>query len=783
MKIIRLWWITQILFVLVLPRHSFATDLWPMYQTNPSHTGAIPVVLDPVNFSFLWQKTIASGSELSPAVAGDGKVFVSRRVYFSSGPSFFALDALTGDTLWTKEYPEAFSVNDPSYMDGRVYFQTCNHSTDTYLRVYDADTGALLLRTPHPAQWERYLAPTIYEGVIYVNAGYYGGMYAFDQTSGAQLWANTSLPQYDTWAPAVDETYAYAYLGEYEPGLYILDRSTGVTAFMIPDTQFSWNGWSMRQAPVLLSDGRVLAVNNGRLINFDTTTGSIAWVQTGGYLEQPVVSHGTIYAIKAGALAALDESTGALLWMWEPLLGQLTGPMIVTESHVFASTPTATYAIDITTRADVWNISSGGKLTIGNDHLYVAATSGTLTAISLTDIVPPPAPIALTVTPNIWTNVNSFSVNWTDPADPSGISGAYYKIGSVPISATDGTYTTNKPITVSATAEGMQTIYVWLKDGSGNATQINTSTATLYYDTTAPAGGSITATPGVGQMTLSWSGFADAMSGLRSTNRYKVVKSTSSYPSPQCTDGVQIYLNTGTSTTDTGIVKDTNYYYRICAYDNVGNVSAGSTVTATLPSLKILSPNGGEIFRAGSAIPVSWQKPINAASVSLSYSINGGAPIAIKLPKGFSGTSYNLVFKKAPTTNLDNVKVNMVAYSDAKAKIQIDSDVSDAPFSIYVHRLFAPNGGEALTSGSVFHVTWDTGTMKKAPATTELQYSVNGGTTWNTIVTLTGNPKAYDWTVPTVVTSTPCILRVLLKNSKGKNLLSDVSDAPFTIVP
>ena len=104
------------------------------------------------------------------------------------------------------------------------------------------------------------------------------------------------------------------------------------------------------------------------------------------------------------------------------------------------------------------------------------------------DITPPPAPINLTVTPSDWTNSNLFTIDWTNPDDPSGIDKAYYKLGSLPTHPTDGIYTTSKPFSATATSEGEQVIYVWLTDGAGNVNQNNRSSATLYYDATPPTG-------------------------------------------------------------------------------------------------------------------------------------------------------------------------------------------------------------------------------------------------------------------------------------------------------
>jgi len=204
------------------------------------------------------------------------------------------------------------------------------------------------------------------------------------------------------------------------------------------------------------------------------------------------------------------------------------------------------------------------------------------TTQACSDTTPPEAPINLTATPITWINVNSFSIDWTNPSDPSGIAGAYYKLGSAPTSNTDGTYTTNKPFNANATAQGGQAIYVWLKDGANNTSYLNRSQTTLYYDGTAPTDGTLNATLGDAQVSLSWSGFTDSGgSGLKSTDTYKVVRNTGGYPNSQCTSGTQVYLGSGNSTTDTGLTNGTTYYYRACAYDNAGNVSTGATATAT----------------------------------------------------------------------------------------------------------------------------------------------------------------------------------------------------------
>lgn len=358
---------------------------WPMFQANARHTGYIGAAVEPAAFRLKWQRDVGSGLSLNPVAAGDGKVFVTLLTYFSNVPSLFALRALDGTTLWSKNFGSIFSVNPPSYAYGSVYVQTGNHSTDTWLRAFDGDTGDQLFQAPHQAQWERYLAPTIYDGKAYVNGGYYGGMYGFDAYTGDQLWF-AGLPQYDQWTPAVNANFAYAYVGDYTPGLYAQDRATGAAASFVPDPQFSWNGWSMGLAPVLGEHDDLIAIHDGRLISFNTASPSIRWQVPSQFTGQPSLAHDRIYAIDGGGLRVLDEVTHADLWSWQAPGGGLAGPMIVTERYVFASTGSSVYAVDLSSRQSVWSYPVGGQLAIADNTLYVASTDGKLTALAS----PPP---------------------------------------------------------------------------------------------------------------------------------------------------------------------------------------------------------------------------------------------------------------------------------------------------------------------------------------------------------------------------------------------------------
>lgn len=354
---------------------------WPMFQGNPQHTGYAPVVLDTEDFSLRWTKIIAGGKALNPVAATGGRVFVSVPYYFVNAASFFALDARDSETLWSKNLGSVYSINPPSYAYGNVYIQTGKgtSSPPAYVSAFDAGTGQMVFQSGYSAQWERHSAPTIYDGSVYVNGGYYGGMYNYNAFSGAQKWFR-SLAQVDGWTPAVSGDYSYAYLGG---TLIAIDRHYGTQAFTIKAGSASTN-----QVPVIGNLNNALVINGKSLVSLDLAEKKVRWEFAGNFSGIPSVDAGVVYAVNGNGLDARSETTGELLWSWMPPEGALKSPMIVTQTHVIACTAANTYAIEILGRQSDWSYPASGHLALGNDTLYIAAANGVLTAIATPEYIP-----------------------------------------------------------------------------------------------------------------------------------------------------------------------------------------------------------------------------------------------------------------------------------------------------------------------------------------------------------------------------------------------------------
>jgi hypothetical protein len=192
----------------------------------------------------------------------------------------------------------------------------------------------------------------------------------------------------------------------------------------------------------------------------------------------------------------------------------------------------------------------------------------------------------------------------------------------------------------------------------------------------------------------------------------------------------------------------------------------------------LITPNGGEVISSGSTYTVTWSAPPEAVKFKLQYSLNNGSTWKL-IAKNLTGTSYNWTVP-CPNNNKVNSLVKVIGFNASGTKV--GEDVSDSTFTIEVIKVTSPDGGETLTSGTIHTITWQTNGTIRPVASVKLSYSTNGGSTWKAIKTLTGNPGSYNWTVPNVTSST-CKVKVVLKDSGGVTVGSDMSDGLFTIQP
>ncbi len=127
----------------------------------------------------------------------------------------------------------------------------------------------------------------------------------------------------------------------------------------------------------------------------------------------------------------------------------------------------------------------------------------------------------------------------------------------------------------------------------------------------------------------------------------------------------------------------------------VGDMSNGAFVIEPLPSVQVLSPNGGERWFAGTVQNIAW-KTVKTDSVKIEYSVNDGADWSL-VTAALRQVSANLHGRSGGV-------LRCLPGSDSWTKDAAVTDRSDGVFTIEPQpslTLVSPNGGEKLIAGSI----------------------------------------------------------------------------------
>ncbi len=184
--------------------------------------------------------------------------------------------------------------------------------------------------------------------------------------------------------------------------------------------------------------------------------------------------------------------------------------------------------------------------------------------------------------------------------------------------------------------------------------------------------------------------------------------------------------------------------------------------------ITVTYPNGGESFNVDDIVTITWDNlPTASGQYTVQYSSGGGWS---NIATNVTGNAVNWT---VPNANSENCSIRVLDYNNT-----CKSDSSDDVFTILPKEalMYAPNGGDVLYSGNNRNITWDASTFYTH---VRIEYSTDGGLTWNIIDSYESNDGSYYWTVPNE-SSTDCLIKVSHHNDAYHY---DISDALFTIKP
>ncbi len=209
---------------------------------------------------------------------------------------------------------------------------------------------------------------------------------------------------------------------------------------------------------------------------------------------------------------------------------------------------------------------------------------------------------------------------------------------------------------------------------------------------------------------------------------------------------------------------------KILVQDVNGTASdVSDSFSIVLQKIRIVSPDSNKEWVVGKKYFILWNWTGSFQNAVIDYSYDGGNSwVNIASPTNNDG-EYEWTIPNTPSTrclvrirNYENL--NVVAISDT--------------FTIKAQtiKITSPVKGDTLISGRKYYVTWDyTGAFSNV----DIEYSIDGGNTWNTLVLSASNQQSYEWTISPGITSDQALIRVL--NSANTNVF-DISDT-FVIIP
>jgi len=191
--------------------------------------------------------------------------------------------------------------------------------------------------------------------------------------------------------------------------------------------------------------------------------------------------------------------------------------------------------------------------------------------------------------------------------------------------------------------------------------------------------------------------------------------------------------------------------------------------TNSTEEIIVTAPDGGEEWEAGTNQTIKWHST-SVSNVKIEYTNNNGVNWSTIVESTPSSGFYN--WDPIPNTPSTNSRIRI-----SNADGGFPSDMSENFFTILPEPdiiVLAPNGGETIQSSASLNINWSSVNI----ADVKIEYSTNGGASWNLIIASTASDGQYIWSPVPVLNSTLCRIRV---SDASDGLPADISDENFTI--
>jgi outer membrane protein assembly factor BamB/serine/threonine protein kinase len=358
--------------------NSATTSQGMMAGFNSQHTRFNPYekILTSANVSQLvpdWTALVGGGVGSSATVA-NGIVYINSNYGASHDGYMYAIDVITGATLWQFHAGSYDFGCAPTVANGIVYMGSFDHN----LYAFDARTGVVLWKAPTGDRIGS--SPTLFNGVIYIGSDD-GKLYAFHSSNGAPIW---SVPTGSAVRSSPAVYNGTVYVGSDDHKLYAINAATGAILWTFT------TGDQVTSSPTISNGVVYVGSNDHTFYAFNATTGAVLWKKTTGssIVSSPAIANGIVYiGSEDHKLYAIDAVKGTSIWTISTGNAVRSSPSVANGVVYVGSDDHKLYAIDAVTGTILWTFTTGNQVvsspTIANGVVYVGSDDSNLYAFHL----------------------------------------------------------------------------------------------------------------------------------------------------------------------------------------------------------------------------------------------------------------------------------------------------------------------------------------------------------------------------------------------------------------
>ncbi|MEO0226979.1 MAG: Ig-like domain-containing protein [candidate division WOR-3 bacterium] len=199
-----------------------------------------------------------------------------------------------------------------------------------------------------------------------------------------------------------------------------------------------------------------------------------------------------------------------------------------------------------------------------------------------------------------------------------------------------------------------------------------------------------------------------------------------------------------------------NCKIKVTSTSNPSNYDESDIFTINLQTITITSPKTSDIWLSGRDYYITWYWNGEFSTARIDYSTDGGSTWN-QITSATTNDGYYR-WQLTDAINGNNCKIRVGVANTTN--YGVSNTFTIAPQTI---KVTSPLNGDIWYAGRSYYITWDwTGDFSNA----RIDYSTDGGATWNQIAANAGNYGYYLWTVPNV-SSTNC--RIRIANTQNTN--------------